>query len=130
MMVIGAGRELWRVEIVLWVAQEAAGSEPLLIEEVRKELRDLENDDMVHLPVISNARSYDIQPVAPDESIGVSCWVAADTVGDAAASAWEVVRGASGRVIAGPVRLWDVRVIPRTAVMSGPGAGTPLTRRP
>ena len=128
-MVIGAGSELWRVEIVLWVAQEAAGSEALLIEEVRKELRDLGNDDTVHLPLISNARSYDIQPVAPDGSIGVSCWVAADTVGDAAESAWEVVREASGRVVAGPVRLWDLRVIPRTAVMSGPGAGTPMTRR-
>jgi hypothetical protein len=127
-MVLGAGSELWRVEVVLWVAQGAAGSEPLLIEAVRKELRELTTDDVVHLPVISNARSYDIQPIEPDGSVGVSCWVAADSVGDAAANAWEVVRAAWGRVVAGEARLWDLRVIPRTAVMSGPGAGTRLTR--
>jgi hypothetical protein len=70
-MVLGAGSELWRVEVVLWVAQGAAGSEPLLIEAVRKELRELATDDVVHIPVITNARSYDIQPIEPDGSVGV-----------------------------------------------------------
>jgi hypothetical protein len=58
--------------------------------------------------------------------VGVACWVLADRVGDAAQTCWGVVEAAVGTFTA-EASLWDLRVLPRDAILSA-SPGTPLTR--
>jgi hypothetical protein len=68
-----------------------------------------------------------MQPPEPDSGVGVACWVLADSVGDAAQTAWDVVEAAT-RAFTADASLWDLRLIPRDAILSASSAGTPLTR--
>ena len=129
MRALGDGSELWRAEVVLWTSRGAEQHEPDLIDAVRAMTGPLDAGDAAHPPEVGSARSYDMQPPAPDSSVGVSFWVHADTVGQAAESAFVAVIEAADQVLHDlPFLLWDLRVIPRAAILSGPGAGTPLTR--
>ena len=60
--------------------------------------------------------------------MGVACWVRSDTVSDAAETGWSVVRDAAAATLGAEARLWDLRVIPRAAILDAPKTGTPLTR--
>jgi hypothetical protein len=59
--------------------------------------------------------SYDMPP--PDGSIGVSCWVTAATAGDAAETALRAVSDAATQVTGASHPLWDLRLLPASAVM-------------
>lgn len=84
------------------------------------------DDDQLRMPDIEPAWSYDGQP--PEGGVGVACWARADSVGEAADKAWRVVREAAAALLGAEAPLWDLRVIPRAAIMAAPEAGTPLTR--
>jgi hypothetical protein len=81
-----------------------------------------------HVASVTTAHSYDIQPPPPDTGVGVSAWVRADSVGEAAQTAWSVVEAAAIGVLGLAPRLWDLRLIPRDAILSAPDTVVPLTR--
>jgi hypothetical protein len=70
-------------------------------------------DEMVH-PSVRATGSYDLP--APDGEVGVSCWVRADSVGVAAQLAFDVVSLAYTEVSGRPAELWDLRLLPRSAI--------------
>ena len=81
---------------------------------------------MFHTCMTSDrAWSYDIQP--PEGGVGISLWVRADDVGAAAQAGWFTVRDAATTVLGEEPRLWDLRIIPRDAILSAPDTSTPLT---
>ena len=126
MRVIGEGRELWRVEIVLWAGEPEAERVQELINAVASATEPTPEDDRLRLPDVEPAWSYDAQP--PEGGVGVACWVRSDSVGDAADRAWGVVREAAAAVLGTDAPLWDLRVIPGAAILTTPDAGTPLTK--
>jgi hypothetical protein len=122
---VGSGSDLWRVEIVLWAREPPPDRVQELLDAVAAAVSTID-DDHVALPDVESAWSYDIQP--PEGGVGVACWVGSDSVGDAADTAWSVVRDAASAVLGEEPPLWDLRVIPRVAILAGPYPGTPLTR--
>jgi len=60
------------------------------------------------------AASYDMPP--PEGSVGASCWVRADTVGQAAQTGLDGVVAAARQVTGLSLPLWDLRLIPRSAI--------------
>jgi len=65
----------------------------------------------------------------PEGGFGVALWVRSDGVGTAADRAWNVVvRDAAVPVLGLDPQLWDLRVIPRAAILAARESGTPLTR--
>jgi hypothetical protein len=125
MRAVGQGHDLWRVEIVLWTREPGSDQVHELLNAVAAATSTRE-DDLSVLPDVEQAWSYDIQP--PEGGVGVACWIRADTVGDAAETGWSVVRDAAAATLGAEARLWDLRVIPRAAILDAPNTGTPLTR--
>lgn len=123
---VGQGSDLWRVEVVLWAREPEADRVQALLDAVAAVALTSVEDDKVALPDVERAWSYDIQP--PEGGLGVACWARSDSVGDAAETAWRVVRDAAAAVLGEEPRLWDLRVIPRAAILAAPDPGTPLTR--
>ena len=66
---------------------------------------------------LSNAASYDAPPPDPDTGIGIACWVLADDVGEAALTAWRTVEAATREHLPRDTTLWDLRLIPRAAML-------------
>jgi hypothetical protein len=128
MQLLGTGPHLWRVEVVLWTTNRAPRRETDLIDAVLHKTMSSDDDDPAWPSDVATARSYDIQPPAPDASVGIACWVRAASVGGAADTAWAVVASAADRLLDEPYQLWDLRVIPRSAILSGTTNATPLTR--
>jgi hypothetical protein len=58
--------------------------------------------------------SFDMSP--PDGSIGVSCWVRANSAGQAADEVVRIVNEAATAVTGQRHPLWDLRLVPGTAV--------------
>jgi hypothetical protein len=121
---VGDGSDLWRVEIVLWTHEPEADRAEELLRAVGAAAVTSGDDDPVGLPDVEHAWSYDIQP--PEGGVGVACWARSDSVGGAAEVAWRVVREAAATVLGVEARLWDLRVIPRAAILAAPDQGTPL----
>jgi len=126
MQVLGTDPQLWRVEVVLWTTNRAPRRETDLIDAVLQATMSSDFDDAAC--DVATARSYDIQRHAPDASVGIACWVRAGSVGGAADAAWAVVAPAADRLLDEPYQFWDLRVIPRSAILSGTTNATPLTR--
>ena len=126
MRAVGEGHDLWRVEVVLWTREPPDDRVQELLNAVAAAAGTSVGDDRSVLPDVEQARSYDIQP--PEGGVGVVCWVRSDTVGDAAETGWSVVRDAAAATLGAEARLWDLRVIPRAAILDAPKTGTPLTR--
>jgi hypothetical protein len=126
---LGDGRDLWRVEVVLWVPTPEADRVRELVDTVAAATATNVGDDqpVSHGADVEQAWSYDIQP--PEGGVGVACWVRADSVGDAADTAWGVIQAAAARVLGTGARLWDVRVLPCAAILTASDTGTPLERR-
>jgi len=121
---LGDGSKLWRVEVVLRVPErDSERNQQRLLEAVAAATTPMDADDVPRVPDVSSAWCYDIQPPHPDRSVGVACWVLSDSVGQAAETAWQVVE-----TLTTEASLWDLRVIPREAILSAPSTGTPLTR--
>jgi hypothetical protein len=122
----GNGSKLWRAEVVLRVPEpDASRNQQRLVEAVAAVTTALDADAVPRVSDIAPTWSYDMQPPHPDSGVGVACWVLADTVGEAAQEIWEVVEAAA-RTFSTEASLWDLRVIPREAILSAPSTGTPL----
>lgn len=125
MRAVGEGRELWRVEIVLRAREPEADRLQELLNAVAAATESYADDDHLRLPDVERAWSYDIQP--PEGGVGVACWVRSDSVGDAVDRAWAVVHEAAATVLGAEAPLWDLRVIPRAAILTASDVGTPMT---
>lgn len=127
----GSGPHLWKVDVVLR-AQQQAEAEGRLVDAVAAILPPEEADTGAVSRDVETTYSYDMPP--PDGSLGVSCWVRASTVGEAADTACKVVSDAATSVTALVHPLWDLRAVPRDAITlrqqapRGPSRG--LLRRP
>lgn len=126
MRAVGEGNDLWRIEVVLWAREPGAERVQEFLNAVAAATVTSDEDEQSVLPDVERAWSYDIQP--PEGGIGVACWVRSDSVGDAAETGWEVARDAAAATLGAEARLWDLRVIPRAAILAAPDTGTPLTR--
>jgi hypothetical protein len=124
MRVVGEGTHQWRVEIVLWVAEPPTETVEQLLDAVRSVSTPVHTDH-ARVPDVERAWSYDIQP--PEGGVGVAFWVQSDSVGSAAETGWTVVRDAATAILGEAPRLWDLRVIPRPAILGATDNTTPLT---
>ena len=137
MRALGDGEKLWRAEVVLRVPQrDSERNQQRLADAVAAASATIDADDVPRVSDVAPTSSYDMQPPAPDRgrgfaraesSLGAACWVLADSVGRTADTAWDVVRAAA-QTFTTDASLWDLRVIPREAILSAPIAGTPLTK--
>jgi hypothetical protein len=119
---------LWRAEVVLWIEPPTRDQIDALLDAVSSATTPTSDEDVPRVLSVTTAHSYDIQPPPPATGVGVSAWVRADSVGDAAETAWKVVETAAAAVLGRPPRLWDLRLIPREAILSAPDTGVPLAQ--
>jgi hypothetical protein len=115
MAAFGSGAQLWRVDVVL---RGIDGDEHVdaVLSRLREELSDtLDLPDEAALANVEETGSYDMDP--PDGSLGVSCWVRADAVGEAVQTGTDTVVAACVELTGRSSELWDVRVLPRSAVI-------------
>jgi hypothetical protein len=128
MRAIGRDGKLWRAEVVLRVPlADAERNQQQLVEAVASASETIEVEDVPRMPDVTTTSSYDMQPPLPDGGVGVAAWVLAATVGEAAEIAWAVVDAAT-RTFTTEASLWDLRIIPRDAILSAPVTGNPLTK--
>lgn len=117
MAALGSGADLWRVDVVL---RRASGTdvETMAIVQLLTSRLDgrapTADEDIFGGP--REASSFDLPP--PEGSVGVSCWVRADSVGEAVQVGYEAVVAAAGEVTGLSLPLWDLRVVPRSAMMT------------
>jgi len=135
---LGSGSGLWRVDVVLrrtgGVEVESAAVVELLTA-ASAGLPLAADEEVLGGP--RSAESYDMPP--PEGSVGVSCWVRADTAGQAAQTALDAVVAAAREVTGAALPQWDLRLVPRSAILareeyeaqSSDGGGSSVTfRRP
>jgi hypothetical protein len=106
---------LWRVDVVL----RRAGATDEQADEVVGRLAEglstvPRSDDEAIFRDIESTASYDIPP--PEGSVGVSLWVRADSVGAAVQVGFDAVQTAAAEIIGKTLPLWDLRVVPRSAM--------------
>jgi hypothetical protein len=111
----GSGSGLWRVDVVLRLSGAPTDAETQILALLGSWQEGLpsSNDDRVH-PSLQGTYSFDIAP--PDGQIGVSCWVRADGVGEAAQLAHDIVSRAYTQTTGRDAELWDLRLLPRSAI--------------
>ena len=117
MAALGSGSGLWRVDVVLRRSTASDAEVPAVVALVTSQLDDprpAHDEEIFGGPAAT--QSFDLNP--PEGSIGVSCWVRADTVGEAASVGHEAVAEAALAVTGLPLPLWDLRVVPREAMMN------------
>jgi hypothetical protein len=122
MRVIKSAGEWYRVDVV--VRDEDAGTGDSLADAVRGELVD-EADVPPGVGDPEPTCSFDGPP--PEGEAGVGLWVRGPTIGAAVDAAVGVVVSTAGQLAGRPVGLWDVRVIPLTAVLRNPADGSVAT---
>lgn len=114
---LGSGSELWRVDVVLRRSSPTDDEVSRVVAMVASDLDDprpSHQEEIFGGPAATS--SFDLNP--PEGSIGVSVWVRADSAGDAANLAHEAVAAAALAVTGLRLPLWDLRVVPRQAIMS------------
>ena len=117
MAALGSGSALWRVDVVL---RRDGGSDVeseaivAALTAVLEGLPTSADEDVLGGP--HPEASYDMPP--PEGSVGVSCWVRADTVGDAVQVGHDAVVAAAHEVTGLVLPMWDLRVVPRAAIMT------------
>jgi len=118
MAAFGAGSELWRVDVVLRLGAAASDTQARVLGRLTTWLTDLptQADEEVH-PALAGTYSYDLS--APEGEVGVSCWVRADSLGQAAQLGFDTVARAFAEEVGRPPELWDLRLIPRSAITDG-----------
>jgi hypothetical protein len=111
----GTGSKLWRVEVVLRRGTALPSTQEQVLDLLASWQRDQPSstDERVH-PSLRATSSYDL--AAPDGEVGVACWVRADSLGKAAQIGYDVVARAFAEVTGQPADLWDLRLLPRTAI--------------
>jgi hypothetical protein len=114
---LGSGAALWRVDVVL---RRAGATDAQADEVVSRLATDLSrrpaSDDETIFRDVESTNSYDMPP--PEGSVGVSLWVRADTVGVAVQVGFNAVQAATQEVTGHALPLWDLRVVPRSAMMT------------
>ena len=117
MAALGSGHHLWRVDVVLRRAAPTDDVSAAVVAAVTARLDgpDATLDEQV-LSAPRDTYSFDMPP--PEGSIGVSCWVRADDVGQAASVGHAAVAAAAQDVTGLSLPLWDLRVVPREAMMT------------
>jgi hypothetical protein len=123
----GKGSNLWRVDVVL--RRDGATDEEVdailsLLAAALARLPTPDNEEA--LPDLATTGSFDMEP--PGGSLGVTCWVRADSVGGAVQAGYDAVQSACTQVTTRPHALWDLRVLPRDAITPRADLGTPLVR--
>jgi hypothetical protein len=115
MAAFGTGSQLWRVDVVLRLGAAPSDASTKVLSLLAAWQGDLPTlaDENVH-PSLRETGSYDLP--APGGEVGVSCWVRADSVGDAAQLAFGVLSRAYTEVSGLPADLWDLRLLPRSAI--------------
>lgn len=118
MTAFGTGSGLWRVDVVLRRGTATADTHVEVLGLLATWLSGLPTlpDEQVHRD-LQETSSYDLP--APDGEVGVSCWVRADSVGEAAQTAYDVVTRAFREVSGHSTDLWDLRLVPRSAITEG-----------
>jgi hypothetical protein len=118
----GTGSGLWRVDVVLRRGTASADTHVEVLGLLATWQSGLPTlpDEQVHRD-LRETWSYDLP--APDGEVGVSCWVRADSVGEAAQTAYDVVARAFHAVSGQPADLWDLRLVPRSAITEGRSPG-------
>lgn len=118
MAAFGSGSELWRVDVVLRRGTAASDTQAGVLDRMTRWLTDLptQADEEVH-PTLAATYSYDLS--APEGEVGISCWVRADSLGQAAQLGFETVAQAFTEVAGRPPELWDLRLMPRSAITDG-----------
>jgi hypothetical protein len=114
---LGSGNHLWRVDVVLRRSDPTDAEVSAVVAHVTSQLDDphtAHDEEIFGGPRAT--QSFDLDP--PEGSIGVSCWVRADTVDEAAKVGHESVVEAALAVTGSRLTLWDLRVVPRDAMMS------------
>ena len=115
MAAFGGGSQLWRVDVVLRRDRSTDAEISAIFESLGSALKGRPTlADEAPLADLEPTYSYDLEP--PEGSIGVSCWVRADTLGEAAQVAHDVVVQACTTVTGRTHELWDLRLLPRTAI--------------
>ena len=113
----GDGSQLWRVDVVLHRDRATDDQVAAIFESMGSALQVVPTlPDEAALADLEPTYSYDIEP--PHGSIGVSCWVRADTLGQAAQVGHDVVVQAARTVTGRTHGLWDLRLLPRAAITS------------
>jgi hypothetical protein len=108
---------LWRVDVVLRRDGVSEDVEARVLEVIESALSDAPDmpDEEIFTPAASTY-SFDMRP--DGGSVGVSCWVRADTAGEATQVVFEAVSDAAREVTGRALPLWDLRLVPRTAMMT------------
>ena len=115
MAAFDTGSQLWRVDVALRLGSAPSDAPTKVLCLLASWQGDLPTlvDEKVH-PSLRATGSYDLP--APDGEVGVSCWVRADSVRDAAQLAFDMVSRAYTQVSGRPADLWDLRLLPRSAI--------------
>jgi hypothetical protein len=121
----GDGGNLWRLEVVLWRCDSSKRAAERLIATVLNTTVEFDGD-VPQMRDVESTSSYDIQP--PGGGVGIAFWVRADEVGSAADIGWAVVRDAAAELFVEAPQLWDLRVIPREAILADESPRTNLTK--
>jgi hypothetical protein len=125
----GSG-DWWQVDVVLRPPPDAGDLSVRLAEFVSAALPDLDDvPPAAHDP--EPASSFDVPP--PEGDLGVALWVRAPDLVAAVGRAWSLVAARLGELEPNhEPQLWDLRVVPLTAVLQEPPAGSavvPLASR-
>lgn len=118
MRAFGSGSQLFRVDVVLRPIGVDRAVQTRLTAALTARLPedDATLEPWGSLADVDEAYSYDMEP--PEGTAGLGLWVRADGPGEAAATAWSEVSAASQEAAGRPLPLWDLRLVPRTAMLS------------
>jgi hypothetical protein len=117
MAALGSGDHLWRVDVVLRRSTQSDSETSAVVDMLTAWLDDptvATDEEITGAPRATY--SFDLNP--PEGSIGVSCWVRADNVGQATRVGHDAVVAAAQEVTGQLLPLWDLRVVPRSAMMT------------
>jgi hypothetical protein len=122
---VGAG-DWWQVDVVLRPRAAAGDLNDRLIDLLRAALPDVGGVP----PVVQDPQptySFDMSP--PEGDLGVAVWVRAAGVGSAVEAGWRVVSACVQELLPGrEPQLWDLRVVPASAVMAAPATSPAVAR--
>ena len=123
-----SARGWWEVDVVLRRAATTDADDEAIREVVRQSVAGLErpNDDRA-FDGVHETSSYDMTP--PEDSVGVSFWLRAESPGAAVDAAEGIVQAACLQVLGTVLPVWDLRLLPLEAVLARhenlPPAGRP-----
>lgn len=118
MRAFGSGSDLFRVDVVLRPigVDRAVQARLTAALAARLPADDPTLEPWASLADVDEAYSYDMEP--PEGTAGLGMWVRADEPGAAVTTAWAEASAASEVAAGRPLPLWDLRLVPRTAMLT------------